>query len=385
LRANWFRGLLTALGIVIGVAALVDLTAVSGGAQADVAASLRRLGPNVLVTDGQPVPTNLSDITITPADVEALHRLPFLDAVAPYQADPLTVSSGRFKTNTMVMGMTPTFAQIHNYAVRQGRGIIEADVRFGRSVIVLGQKPLHRLFPTGGTPVGRTIRIGQHEFEVVGVLERKGKLGQDNLDDQAFVPLPVAKQALFGSQNTRSVDVRVRQGFNLTLAMDQMASLFRRLHRLAPAAADNFSTEDQASIVKTAQSATKTFRILTLALGVIALLVGGIGIMNIMLVSVTERTREIGIRKAIGATPRRILRQFVIEAVVLSTVGGVLGMAAGIGVAQVVTAIVGWPTVIGAGVLGLASGVSIAVGLVFGSYPARRAARLEPLAALRYE
>ncbi|MGB2953131.1 MAG: ABC transporter permease [Gaiellaceae bacterium] len=389
LRANWFRAVLTALGVVIGVASLLAVSAVSAGAQAGVANSLRLLGANVVVADGEFITVGTvqtaTDRVMTSADAAAIAKLPMITAVAPHQdIEGIVVSAGRQKTNTWLVGMAPTYAVIHNRTVREGRQISSSDVTFGRSVIVLGSVARERLFP-GRDPIGKTVRVGSHEFEVVGVLDRRGTLGGNNLDNQIFIPLPIATRVLLGGIDTRSIDVRVRSEAEVNAAMDAMGSLLRRQHRLPASYPDDFSIEDQASVLKTAQSATTTFRVLTFALGGIALLVGGIGIMNMMLVSVRERTREIGIRKSVGADPRRIQTQFLIEAVVLSTLGGLAGIVAGIAATRIISALVGWQTLIAPVSVVLAFTVALAVGLFFGFYPARRAARLDPIAALRYE
>jgi putative ABC transport system permease protein len=308
-----------------------------------------------------------------------------ITAVAPHQdIEGTVVSAGRYKTNTWVVGMTPTYTTIHNRGVSQGRLITESDIAFGRSVMLIGPTPRARLFP-GVSPIGKTVRVGSHEFEVIGVLQRRGKLGQDSLDNRLFVPLPIATRVLLGGVNTRSIDVRVRSGPEVNAAMDAMTTLLRRQHKLPSSYPDNFSIEDQASILKTAQSASTTFRVLTFALGGIALLVGGIGIMNMMLVSVHERTREIGIRKSVGADPWRVQLQFLIEALVLSIFGGLAGVLGGIGATRLIASLAGWQTLLAPTQLLFAFAVALAVGVFFGYYPARRAARLDPIAALRYE
>jgi putative ABC transport system permease protein len=388
LRANWFRAVLTALGVVIGVASLVAVSAVSAGAQAGVAADIRRLGANLLSVDGEFITIGTTqtptDRVMTPENVASIEKLPMVTAAAPHQdIEGAVVSAGRYKANTTVIGMTPTYAAIHNRTTTVGRPITETDVSFGRSVILIGTIPRGRLFP-GRNPIGRTVRVGTHEFEVVGVLERRGKLGQ-NLDNQVMIPLPIATRVLLGGINTRSVDVRVRSEGEMTQAQDAIGTLLRREHKLPASYPDDFSIEDQAQILKTARSASTTFRVLTFALGGIALLVGGIGIMNMMLVSVHERTREIGIRKSVGADPWRVQLQFLIEAIALSVLGGLAGLLAGVGAARLIGALAGWQTLVAPGQLVLAFSVAVAVGLFFGYYPARRAARLDPIAALRYE
>jgi putative ABC transport system permease protein len=389
LRGNWFRALLTGLGVVIGVASLVAVTAVSAGAQADVSNSIRRLGANVVVVDGEFVSVgttqSATDRTITPADVTAIGKLPMITAVAPHQdIESTVVSAGRYKTNTWLVGMTPSYAVIHNQHTPSGRLISAADVSFGRSVMVLGIAARNRLFP-GETAIGKIVRVGNQEFEVVGVQERKGKLNDENLDNRIFVPLPIVTRVLLGGTNVVHVDVRVNSESEIDAAQEEIETLLRKQHQLLAGYPDDFSTEDQASILKEAQSATTTFRILTFALGGIALLVGGIGIMNMMLVSVHERTREIGIRKSVGADPWKVQMQFLIEAAILSILGGLAGVIAGIGVTHLIGALASWETLVRPPSVVVAFVVAIAVGLFFGYYPARRAARLDPIAALRYE
>jgi putative ABC transport system permease protein len=220
---------------------------------------------------------------------------------------------------------------------------------------------------------------------VIGIQDRKGKLAGESLDNRVFVPLPLVLRVLLGGGTTKSIGVRVRSESEIEPAIAAIGALLRRQHNLPSSYADDFSIEDQAAFVKEAQSATTTFRVLTFALGGIALLVGGIGIMNMMLVSVHERTREIGIRKSVGADPLRIQLQFVIEAVVLSTFGGIAGVLAGIGTTRLVGSLAGWQTLITPSSLLLGFGVALAVGIFFGYYPARRAAAMDPVAALRYE
>jgi putative ABC transport system permease protein len=389
LRANWLRGLLTALGVIIGVASLVALTAISAGAQEGVTSDLRRLGPNIILLDGEFVTLpdgrmTPTDRTLTEADLAAVAKLPAVDAVGRRQIVEMTVSSGRRQTSTILTGIDETFQRMHNYAPAQGRLLTAADDREGREVIVLGTKPAGRIFK-GAPAIGRTVRILSREFTVVGVYAPKGNLGPDNLDNQAFVPITVAKRVLFGGEKIQGADVQVHTQAQVAPTMDAIDSLVADRHHIVDGRGEDFSTEDQTQIITTAAAATSTFKTLTLALGAISLVVGGIGIMNIMLVSVTERTREIGIRKALGAEPGRIQAQFLIEALALCVGGGLLGVVVGVIAARVVSALAGWPTLISPASLAIAFVTSLAVGLFFGSYPARRAARLPPAVAIRHE
>ena len=390
LQANWFRALLTALGVVIGVASLIAVTAVSAGAQTEVANSIRKLGGNVVKIDGEFISVGTTqtatDRTITPEDVAGVAKLPSVTKVAPHQdIESLVVSAGRNKTNTWLVGLTPAYSDVQNQQARTGRLISATDVSFGRSVMVLGLVSAEKLFP-GQDPIGQTVRVGNQEFEVVGVQSRRGKLADENLDNRIFVPLPLVTGVLLGGgPNTVHLDLLVNNAGEIEPTMDTISTLLRRQHQLPASYPDDFSVEDQASIVKEGQRATTTFRILTFALGGIALLVGGIGIMNMMLVSVHERTREIGIRKSVGAGPWNVQAQFLIEAIVLSTLGGIAGVIAGLGATRLISAFAGWQTLTSIPPLLVAFLVAMAVGLVFGYYPARRASRLDPIAALRYE
>jgi putative ABC transport system permease protein len=389
LRANWFRAALTALGVVIGVASLVGVTAVSAGAQSEVRDSIRRLGGNVVKVDGEFITIGTSqsatDRTITPQDVAAIGQLPMVTAVAPHQdIESIVVSAGRNQANTWLVGVTPSYAHIQNQRAISGRLISAADASFGRSVMLIGQVAAAKLFP-GQNPIGKTVRVGNQEFDVIGVQNRRGKLADEDLDNRIFVPLQLVTQVLLGGTNVVHVDALVRREAEIEPALDEIETVLRKQHNLPASYPDDFSAEDQASIVKEGQRATGTFRVLTFALGGIALLVGGIGIMNMMLVSVRERTREIGIRKSVGADPWKVQVQFLVEAVVLSTLGGIAGVVAGVGATRLISIFAGWQTLIGVSSLLLAFAVALCVGLFFGYYPARRAARLDPIAALRYE
>jgi putative ABC transport system permease protein len=280
--------------------------------------------------------------------------------------------------------MTPTYSSVYNQRIARGRGITNPDVSFGREVMVLGLDAAARLFP-GANPIGKTVRVGSHEFEVIGLQARRGQLADENLDNRIFVPLRVVTRVLLGGVNTVHLSVRTTSASEVPAAEDAMSEVLLRRHALPPGYPEDFSTQDQASILEEGQAASTTFKALTFALGGISLLVGGIGIMNMMLVSVHERTREIGIRKSVGASPFMVQTQFLIESLVLSTLGGVAGVLAGIGAVSAIGSLAGWDTLISVPSLVIAFAVALVIGLLFGYYPARRASRLDPIAALRYE
>jgi putative ABC transport system permease protein len=389
LHANWFRAVLTAIGIIIGVSALIAVTAVSAGARKEVADSIRRLGGNVIKVDGEFVSIgtrqSATDRTITPQDIAALRELPNVTAVSPHQAiESLTVAAGEEQTITWLEGVTEAYSTVQNQRARRGRLISATDVAHGRNVIVLGLVASANLFP-GENPVGQKIRIGSREFEVIGVQARRGSLADENLDNRVFIPLPILTRVMLGGENVVHVDVKVANEADIEPTISTMEDLLRENHKLPDTYPDDFSVEDQAEIVKEAQRATTTFRILTFSLGGIALLVGGVGIMNMMLVQVQQRFREIGIRKSVGASPWTVQAQFLTEAVVLSILGGVVGVFAGIATTRSISGLAGWETIIGAPSVVAAFAAAVAVGLFFGFYPARRAAQLDPITAIRYE
>ena len=390
LRANWFRAVLTAIGIVIGVSALIAVTAVSAGARKEVADSIRRLGGNVVKVDGEFISIgtrqSATDRTITPDDVAKIEQLPAVNAVAPHQAiESLTVAAGEEQTITWLEGVTDQYSARAESARAAGQADQRnADVAFGRNVIVLGLVVSANLFP-GENPVGEKIRIGSRQFEVIGVQDRRGSLADENLDNRVFIPLPIMTKVMLGGSNVVHVDVRVDNETDIEPTISRMEDLLRENHKLPDTYPDDFSVEDQAEIVKEAQRATQTFRILTFSLGGIALLVGGVGIMNMMLVSVQQRFREIGIRKSVGAGPRTVQAQFLTEAVVLSTLGGIAGVIAGIAATRSISGFAGWETIIGAPSVVAAFAAALAVGPLLRLLPRRRAAHLDPIAAIRYE
>ncbi|MBC7232796.1 MAG: ABC transporter permease [Chloroflexi bacterium] len=392
LAANKLRAGLTMLGIIIGVGAVIALVAVGAGAQAQVTQQFQSLGSNLLVVSPGRVffrGVSLGAATaqsLTNDDVEAIARLAkAVAAIAPEYSTRAQVVYGSKNTQTTVVGVTPEYLTVRNWKIERGRFIDELDVSGQAKVAVLGASVVEDLFgETLVDPLGKTIKINRQNYEVIGILASKGM----NMDDQLFIPLSTA-QIRFGGAGNRTlsaINVQAASADKMDLAQAELTAILRASHGLAPSQSNDFTVQNQAQIVEMVQSVTGTFTVLLAAIAAISLVVGGIGIMNIMLVSVTERTREIGIRKAVGAKRRDILTQFLVEAVILSLTGGFIGVLAGYGAAQVITPLMGGTrALVTTGSVTMALSVSIAVGLFFGIYPASRAAALNPIEALRYE
>ena len=394
LGANKLRTGLTMLGMVIGVAAVVLMLAVGTGAQNQVNRAVSSMGSNLLVilsgsTSSGPLRFGSGNApTLTTGDAEAIGRLANVQAVAPTFPGGAQVAYGINNWGTQVLGVTPEYTAVRDWPVESGDTLGETDVRSATRVVLLGTTVVEKLFDTED-PVGKTIRIRGQPFQVLGVLKKKGQSldGRDQ-DDSVLVPITTAQSKLFGNRFPGTVRFMFVQAVSqeATGAAEQdITLLLRQRHRIQPDQEDDFTVRN---LTQVAEAASATARILSLmlgAIGSISLVVGGIGIMNIMLVSVTERTREIGIRMAIGARPADVLLQFLVEAIVLSMLGGLLGVALGYGGSWLVGRITGWPTVIDGGTVGVALGFSAAVGVFFGFWPARKAAALNPIDALRYE
>ena len=393
LRANKLRSLLTMLGIVIGVAAVIAMIALGTGAQQAVKDRIASLGTTLLtIMPGQQrgfgVAIADAFAPLTMDDAKALEeRATSLLAVQPEMNRNLQVTWENKNTNTSVVGTSSNYLQVRKYQLASGRMFSSAEDEGRQRVAVIGPTVAKNMgLDTPEALLGESIRIRGIQFTVVGVLASKGQSTPfGDPDDQILIPINTARFRVLGTDRLRSVSVLAPSEDEIPTAMADVQRVLRRAHRLRQGQPDNFQIRSQADFLNTLGETTQVFTYLLSGIAAVSLLVGGIGIMNIMLVSVTERTREIGVRKALGATKRNILLQFLIEAVVLCCLGGVVGIVLGAGGATVMSSTAGWNTQVSAGAVGLAFAFSALVGVLFGVWPARRAAALDPIAALRYE
>jgi putative ABC transport system permease protein len=395
LGANRMRSALTMLGMVIGVGAVVLMMAIGQGAQYMVNKSIESMGSNLfIVLSGATTSGGLrfgagSTPTLTLGDANAIAELPAVGAVAPVAPGTAQIVYGPNNWSTLVHGTTPSYFKIRDWQMASGTIFNDADVRSAARVAVIGQTVVKNLFPPGVNPVGKTLRISNAPYQVIGVLASKGQSldGRDQ-DDTILVPVTTAQRKLFGDQfpgTVRFMMAQARSAQDMKRAESEMENLLRQRHHISAGQEDDFSIRNLTALAKTASSAASALSFMLGAIASISLLVGGIGIMNIMLVSVTERTREIGIRMAIGARSRDVLTQFLLEALSLSILGSLVGVLIGVGFAWTVTRFVPMTVVVTAWAIGLAFAVAAGIGIFFGLYPARKAARLKPIEALRYE
>ncbi|HUG41388.1 MAG TPA: ABC transporter permease [Longimicrobiales bacterium] len=389
IRVNKLRSFLTMLGIIIGIAAVITMVALGEGAQRQVQDRIAGLGANVLtVRPGQNFfgGVDRGSARLTTQDAEAIVAgAPSVRAVAPEMERRQQAEFGRGNANLSVVGSWPSYFEIQNMRVTVGRIFTPGEERGRRRLVVIGSAVPERLGSSPAALLGQTVLIRGIPFEVIGILAEKGSQGWDNPDERLYIPLSTAQFRVFGSEWVRSINVQAVSAASMDAAISEIDRVLRRAHRLAPGVASDFNVRNQASLMETFEETTQTFTFLLAGIALISLLVGGIGIMNIMLVSVTERTREIGVRKALGARRRHILLQFLIESLVLCTAGGAVGVAAGWGGARLLQRMAGWETVVAPEAVALAFLFSAFVGIFFGLWPARRAASLDPIESLRYE
>ncbi|MBI4397126.1 MAG: ABC transporter permease [Elusimicrobia bacterium] len=391
LLSNRVRTLLSMLGILIGVAAVIAMMALGGGAQRSIESQLASMGSNLLVVrPGSRRAMGVAQeagaatrLTLQDAD-EIRQSIPGIQKAAPTVSGRGQVVYGNKNWSTQVQGTTPDYAAMRASRPTVGRFFDEEENRKRARVAVLGMTPVKELF-SGANPIGEFIKINKVNFQVIGVLPEKGATSWRDQDDVILIPLNTAMRRLLGRDYVDSVEVEMASAADLEAAQDAIKSLLVRRHRLPPSQQESFEIRNMAEIQQMVTSTNRTMSLLLSSIAAISLLVGGIGIMNIMLVSVTERIREIGLRKAVGARRRDILAQFLIEAVVISLLGGVLGVALGWGIASGLSKWAGWATSISPGTVLLAFLFSAGIGILFGLWPARKAAALDPIVALRYE
>ena len=397
LRVNKLRSALTMLGIIIGVGAVIAMVGVGAGAQARVAEQIQSLGSNlIIVLSGSTTAGGIrggqgTRLTITEEDANAIGReVAAVQASAPSMRGSAQIVYGNLNWSTGIQGVTPEYFEAREWNVTSGRAFTPEDLAGATKVALLGLTTAQNLFGDSD-PLGQIVRIKKVPFTVIGVLDRKGQnsWGQDQ-DDVAVIPLTTAKKKVLGvsQANARSVgaiSIKIRPNEDMAEAEMQIRELLRQRHRLQPYQDDDFTVRNLSEILQTQEESSKVMTYLLAAIASVSLLVGGIGIMNIMLVSVTERTREIGLRMAVGARGRDILLQFLVEAVTLSLIGGIIGIVLGLASSQAISQFAEWRTQVPAQAVAIAFGFAAAVGVFFGFYPARKAARLDPIEALRYE
>ena len=391
IRANKLRSFLTTLGIIIGVSAVIAMVSLGEGAQRTVEEQISRMGTNVLTIradqrrSGGVSTDDTEDLRVV--DAEALRSgSSGLMTISPEISSRVQLSYLRWNTSNQVRGVWPEYFGMYNLNIEHGQSFDEGHVQGRRRVVVLGFAVPEDLGTPAPLLIGKTIQIRGQPFEVLGILEEKGDAGFNRPDQEVYVPTSTAQYRVFGGRaRLSSIFAQVPSVDDMDQAYGEIDRILRREHRIRPGNEADFSIRNSADMIETFNSTTQTFTLLLAGIAGISLIVGGIGIMNIMLVSVTERTREIGVRKALGATRRAILFQFLIEALVLCVMGGIMGVAIGVGGASILTRTQDWDTAVPMDIVIAAVLFSGAIGLVAGIWPAYRAARLDPIDALRYE
>jgi putative ABC transport system permease protein len=394
LSANKVRSGLTILGIVIGIASVISLVAIGTGAQTSIQNNIQSIGSNLLTVrpgaqggPGQQINQGRGTArTLTKEDADAIAaEIQNIKAVSPETQSRYQITATGTNTNVQVVGSVPGYPIAHTVNVSEGSFISEGNVKSGAKVAVIGPTVRDDLFGEGGDAIGKKIRINKNEFKVIGVTESKGGTGFNNPDELVFIPLTTAQRYFTGDQYVSNISISAESAEVMTQVQNEVTTLLLERHRINDPESPDFNIMNQADIVATASTITSTLTILLAAIAGISLVVGGIGIMNMMLTTVTERTREIGLRKAIGAKQKDIRLQFLAEAIVLTLIGGIVGISLGASIAFAITYFNILQTTISLYSIGLAFGVSAAIGIIFGYYPARKAAALNPIDALRYE
>lgn len=393
-KANKVRTGLAALGVVIGIASVIALLSLGKASQRLIESQIESLGSNLLlISPGRISRGGIRGMmggatTLTYEDAKAISefsKIINIKAVSPEYSRNAQVAAGKNNTNTLIYGVTPAFFPIRKIDLDKGNLISQKDVETMARVAVLGPQVVADLFGEGADPIGETIRINRIAFKIIGITKTKGGAGLFNQDDRVYIPLTTAQKLVFGVDYLNSISIEVASKEVMEETRDQIGWFLLERHRLSDPTAADFQIMSQEDILNTAAQVTQTFTYLLAGIAAISLLVGGIGIMNIMLVTVTERTREIGLRKALGATKKIITTQFLTEAVMITFSGGLLGVILGILIFTGLSKLMNLPFIISPSAIVLAFGVSTAVGILFGWYPAQKAAKLEPIEALRYE
>jgi putative ABC transport system permease protein len=389
IRANFFRAFLTMLGIIIGVAAVITMVALGTGAQRAISEQLDSLGGNILsVRAGQGFHRGVSVQTekLTADDVAALKRdVPSVTAIVPELSVRKQVKLGNQNRSLNIVGTTPEFADVNGFEMLYGRMITHGDVGAKRRVALLGGAVPADFEIDPTQLIGRSLLIQGTSYEIIGIFEEKGSMMFDDQDKNVWIPISTAQYRVAGTDNLGKISVQIAPGIDIGQAIIEVERVLRREHRMIPGARNDFNLGDRKQFLQMQQEATKIFSYLLAGIAGISLIVGGIGIMNIMLVTVTERTREIGIRKAMGATRANIMVQFLIEAMSLCIAGGIIGIILGGTASTLLANLAGWQTPVSVTAVTIAFVFSVGVGLFFGIWPASKAARLDPIAALRYE
>ena len=389
LIANTMRTFLTALGMIIGVASVISMISIGEGARQQTLSTIEKFGTNIItIKPGRKKNRHVSSDkvkTLMLSDAKAIEKnIPLITGVAAQVYRSAQLKFGSKNTNTTIRGTGAKYLQLSNFTIKQGRYFTKKEVRSVRKVAVIGATVVKNLFGDIST-IGREIKVDGNNYLVIGTTEPKGALSWFDPDDQVFIPVTTAQKRLFGMHHIQSIDVQAKKIDDLERIKEDIDSLLRIRHGIRESEESDFHVQNSSQWLNSWGDAAKTFTYLLGGIAAISLLVGGIGIMNIMLVSITERTKEIGIRIAIGAKKSEIMEQFLIESVLISFIGGGLGIVLGLIISQTVSQIGGWDTIVSTQSIILAFGFSVGVGIFFGFYPARKAANLNPIDALRYE